>query len=53
MLGFDLDFRMTQKYAARFPADKAMIDLAHWHAFEQDHPYTFAGMYRFWIQKPG
>jgi len=52
-LGFELDFRSTQKYAARFPADKAMTDLDCWHQFEQDWPYTFGGMYRFWIQKPG
>jgi len=52
-LGFELDFRTTQKYAARFPADKAMTDLDCWHQFEQDWPYAFANMYRFWIQKPG
>jgi hypothetical protein len=51
-LGFQLEYRMQQKYAARFPDDPAMVDLDHWHAFEQDMPYTFAGMYRFWIQKP-
>jgi trans-aconitate methyltransferase len=50
-LGFDLDFRVRQQYAARFPNDRAMINLDHWHELEQDHPYTFAGMYRFWIQK--
>jgi 2-polyprenyl-3-methyl-5-hydroxy-6-metoxy-1,4-benzoquinol methylase/Flp pilus assembly protein TadD len=52
-LGFELDFRTTQKYAARFPADKAMTDLDCWHEFEQDAPYAFANMYRFWVQKPG
>ena len=52
-LGFDLDLRAAEQYAARFPDDKAMLDLDGWHAFEQDHPYTFASMYRFWIQKPG
>ncbi len=51
-LGFDVDARTAQLYAARVPADKAMIDLDRWHAFEQDRPYTFAGMYRFWVQKP-
>jgi hypothetical protein len=53
LLGFELDFRTTQKYAARFPADKAMTDLDCWHEFEQDAPYAFANMYRFWVQKPG
>ena len=50
-LGFELSARARQQYAARFPQDEAMIDLDHWHAFEQDNPYTFASMYRFWIQK--
>jgi SAM-dependent methyltransferase len=51
-LGFEVDFRTAQLYAARFPADRAMTDLDQWHAFEQDRPYTFASMYRFWVQKP-
>jgi hypothetical protein len=50
-LGFELDMHTTQQYTARF-SDK-MLDLDCWHAFEQDRLYTFAGMYRFWIQKPG
>ena len=51
LLSFEVDFRTAQKYAARFPADKAMTDLECWDQFEQDHPYTFASMYRFWAQK--
>jgi tetratricopeptide (TPR) repeat protein/SAM-dependent methyltransferase len=51
-LGLELDARVMRQYAARFPDDAAMIDLDQWHAFEQDNPYTFASMYRFWIQKP-
>ncbi|HKS62749.1 MAG TPA: tetratricopeptide repeat protein, partial [Xanthobacteraceae bacterium] len=51
-LGFEVDFRTAQLYAARFPADRAMTDLDQWHAFEQDRPYSFASMYRFWVQKP-
>ena len=50
-LGFSLEPRVAQRYAARFPDDKAMTDLDCWHAFEQDNPYAFASMYRFWIQK--
>jgi Flp pilus assembly protein TadD/SAM-dependent methyltransferase len=50
-LGFELDARVTQRYAARFPDDTAMTDLDRWHAFEQDNPDTFASMYRFWVQK--
>lgn len=51
-LGFELDARAAQQYAARFPADRAMTDLDQWHTFEQDNPRTFASMYRFWVQKP-
>jgi tetratricopeptide (TPR) repeat protein len=51
-LGFDLEQRSAQQYAARFPAATARTDLDCWHAFEQERPYTFAGMYRFWAQKP-
>ena len=50
-LGFDPGLRLMRHYAARFPDDKAMVDLDHWHAFEQDNPYTFASMYCFWVQK--
>ncbi len=52
-LGFSLDPRTAQRYAARFPDDPAMVDLDRWDAFEQDNPYTFASMYRFWVQKAG
>lgn len=51
-LGFSLPPQAAGQYAARFPADRAMTSLDNWHAFEQDNPYTFASMYRFWIQKP-
>jgi len=50
-IGFDLDAAVRAKYRSRFPDDPAMIDLDHWHAFETEHPRTFAGMYQFWIQK--
>ena len=50
-LGFSLDPRTAQRYAARFPDDPVMVDLDRWDAFEQDNPYTFASMYRFWVQK--
>lgn len=38
---------------ASLPADAAMTDLGCWHAFEQDNPSTFQGMYVFWVQKAG
>jgi SAM-dependent methyltransferase len=50
-LGFQLEPTMLARYAARFPDDPEMTNLDNWHAFEQDMPYTFASMYRFWIQK--
>jgi hypothetical protein len=28
-----------------------MTNLAHWHAFEMEHPHTFAGMYTFWVRR--
>jgi len=50
-LGLEVDRATARQYAARFPADTAMTDLDCWHAFEQDNPRTFEGMYVFWIQK--
>jgi len=50
-IAFEHDSATKEKYRARFPADEAMIDLDLWHAFEQDNPDTFRGMYQFWVQK--
>jgi SAM-dependent methyltransferase len=50
-VGFEVPPAVRQRYAAQCPADPAMSDLAHWHAFEQANPSTFAGMYSFWVQK--
>jgi len=52
-LGFELPPAVHRQYAAAWPDDKAMTNLAHWHAFEADHPQTFIGMYQFWVQKHG
>lgn len=38
-------------FRARHPQGDALLDLDLWHAFETDHPMTFAGMYQFWCQK--
>lgn len=51
-LGFEIDQRAQAHYAARFPQDRARTDLACWHRFEEDNPWTFGGMYQFWVQKP-
>ena len=50
-VGFDLDVRILQAYAAANPGDPAMIDLDRWHRFEQAHPAIFSAMYQFWVQK--
>lgn len=52
-IGFDLDARTSARYRARFPADRAMTDLANWHQFETENKLTFRAMYQFWVQKPG
>jgi tetratricopeptide (TPR) repeat protein/protein-L-isoaspartate O-methyltransferase len=51
-IGFELDHRTLNQYRARFPDDGPGTNLRNWAHFEADHPDTFAGMYRFWIQKP-
>ena len=51
MIGFELPRQAREAYRRRFPDDLAMIDLDRWHAFEQEQPDTFAGMYQFWIAK--
>ena len=50
-LGLEIDPGTTRRYAERFPDDPAQTNLDHWHAFEQDNPDTFIGMYEFWLQK--
>jgi SAM-dependent methyltransferase len=51
-LGFQLDPRVLRRYAAAYPDDTTMTDLAHWDAFERTHPDVFAAMYHFAVQKP-
>jgi len=36
-------------YHARFPDDVAATHLLNWHAHEQAHPATFAGLYSLWF----
>jgi len=50
-LGFNLPGHVLQNFRRRFPNDKTMTDLNHWHSFEIENPVIFAGMYQFWIQK--
>ena len=51
-IGFELDPSVVHQYHARFPDDPSGTNLSNWARFEIDNPYTFAGMYRFWIQQP-
>jgi hypothetical protein len=51
LLGFYLDSNASQRYREQFPDDPAGTDLDHWHAFEQQNPQTFLGMYQFVVQK--
>ncbi len=51
MLGFELPASTMQRYAARFPEDKAANNLELWDRFERERPETFSGMYYFWVQR--
>ncbi len=60
--GFILDALTSDVFVRRWPeiADltgkarfDAFADLDRWHIFETERPQTFAGMYRFWVHKPG
>jgi Tfp pilus assembly protein PilF/SAM-dependent methyltransferase len=51
-IGFLLEPHVARRYAMRFPEDDSRGDLARWDAFEAEFPDTFAGMYRFWVQRP-
>ena len=60
--GFILDALTSDAFLRRFPEVgaltskarfEAFADLDRWHLFETELPNTFAGMYRFWVHKPG
>ena len=51
--GFVLRPDIASLYAARYPDDAQMRDLARFDAFEAQFPHAFAGMYIFWVAKPG
>jgi Flp pilus assembly protein TadD/SAM-dependent methyltransferase len=53
LVGFQLEPHVAARYRQTFPADATMTNLANWHAFEQQHPYVFAGMYVFWVGRRG
>jgi Tfp pilus assembly protein PilF/2-polyprenyl-3-methyl-5-hydroxy-6-metoxy-1,4-benzoquinol methylase len=51
-IGLELDAQVLHQYRARFADDASCTNLRNWARFEADHPDTFVGMYKFWIQKP-
>jgi 2-polyprenyl-3-methyl-5-hydroxy-6-metoxy-1,4-benzoquinol methylase len=50
-LGFDLPGGVLHNFRRRFPNDRTMTDLAHWHTFEMENSFVFTNMYQFWIRK--
>lgn len=50
-IGFEHDADVLVRYRAQFPDDPACTNLDHWHEYEQQNPFTFAGMYQFVVQK--
>jgi tetratricopeptide (TPR) repeat protein len=52
-LGFLVPPSIRREYSRRFPDDREQTDLRHWAEFEAEFPYTFLGMYGFWVEKPG
>ena len=51
-LGFQLSESTMRSYAARFPEDVYLTDLARWRHFEEENPDTFMNMYQFYVRKP-
>jgi len=49
-LGFD-NLRIKNKYSKLFPNDKNSTSLDNWNQFETSNPYSFPGMYSFWVRK--
>jgi hypothetical protein len=49
---FYVSDQIRHHYRSRFPSDATMTNLHLWHIFETENPYTFSGMYNFWIEKP-
>ena len=50
-LGMTVEPPLRRAFHARHPNPQAETDLRLWDAFERQAPDSFAGMYRFWVQK--
>lgn len=48
-----VDKSVEKSYRQTYPDDAQMSNLDNWHAFEQAHPLTFAGMYKIIFKKKG
>jgi hypothetical protein len=51
LVGLQVETFIAARYRKMFPDDAAMTNLANWHAFELEHPNTFAGMYMFEVRR--
>ena len=40
-----------EQFKRMYSDDGSLLDLNKWHAFEEDNPHAFSGMYQFWCQK--
>ncbi len=50
-LGFIRSQSIKSLYSKYFPEDKTQTSLQNWAKFEEKHPNTFVGMYKFWVCK--
>jgi Flp pilus assembly protein TadD/SAM-dependent methyltransferase len=50
-LGMTVEAPLRRAFHALHPDRRAATDLRLWDAFERQAPDSFAGMYRFWVQK--
>jgi len=51
LVGLQVETFTAARYRKMFPDDAAMTNLANWHAFELEHPNTFAAMYLFEVRR--
>ena len=52
-MGFTPGAATLAAYRAANPDEPTGLDLARWDAFEEANPQAFAGMYLFWVRRPG
>lgn len=52
-VGMDASAEHRSRYAARFPDDPALTNLANWARYEHENPLAFINMYQFWVQRAG